>query len=276
MGLDELFAREFRAMAQQRVALSGALSLYSIPLPVSFSGKVENVKKVIINGVRDEYYSKLNGIECVHWTKPNLRRRRFGSDGKYIYGADGKVITDSVTLPQSCAAVATNVRIAVPLKYKPKEAFDYVDFASRLNPDGSKERRYVYIVPKNYCYAVNQLALVLSLNKLRSFYYGQEMVFQSGHTVYLYVIPFRPSSIEHSYRVLKTKTRNDFSAEIDELMKLWMQANILFPVELTNLSEPVKGRMNVAYNILNDTQDEFIRFDPNRSLADSSEELSFI
>jgi len=180
MGLDELFAREFRAMAQQRVALSGALSLYSIPLPASFSGKVENVKKVIVNGVHDEYYSKLNGVECIHWTKPNLRRRRFGSDGKYICGADGRVITDSVTLPQSCAAVATSVRIAVPLKYKPKEAFDYVDFASRLNPDGSKERRYVYIIPKNYCYAINQLALVLSLNKLRSFTTVKKWYFRVG------------------------------------------------------------------------------------------------
>lgn len=276
MSLDELFAKEFRATSQQRAGISGALSLYSLPLPESFSGKVEMTRKVIVNGINDQYYSKLNKTECIHWTKPNLRRRRFGSDGQYIKGADGKVIADAVTLPQNCAAVVSTTRLAVPLKYKPKEAFDYVDFMSKKRPDGSVERRFVYIVPKCYCYAVNQLALVLSLNKLRTFYYGQAMVLQSGHTVYMYVIPFKPSTVERSYRILKTKTRNDFGAEIDEIMKYWLGHNILYPIELTSLSEPVKGMMNVAYHVLSDTQDEFVRFDPNKSLADTAEEMEFI
>lgn len=276
MTLDAIFAKEFKQMSQQRVAYSGAISLFNLPLPNSFSGEVDTTKKVIINGIHDEYYSKLNKSECIHWTRPNLRRRRFGSDGKYLMDANGKVLSDPVSLPNGCAAVASDIKLGVPLKYKPKEQFEYVDCLTKTNPDGSTERKFVYIVPKEYCFAVNQLALVLSLNRLRSFYYGQEIVLQSGHTVYMYVIPFKPSSVERSYRVLKTKTRNDFTAEIEGIMQFWLKAKILYPADLTQLSEPVNGLMNVAYRVLCDTQDEFVRFDPNKSLANDTEDISYI
>lgn len=275
MTLDSIFAKEFKKMSQERVAISGALSLYSLPLPSSFTGRVDTTKKVIINGIRDEYYSKLNRTECIHWTKPNLRRRRFGSNGKFLTDANGRVLSDPVTLPNGCAAVASDIRLGVPLKYKSKEAFEYVDCLSKTLPDGSVERKFVYIIPKEYCYTVNQLALVLSLTRLRSFYYGQEMVLQSGHTVYMYVIPFKPSSTERSYRILRTKTRNDFSAEIEGIMKFWLDAKILYPADLTQLSEPVNGVMNVAYRVLCDTQDEFVRYDPNKSLANDTEDISY-
>lgn len=273
MSLDEIFFKEFKEMSQQRVAISGALSLYDLPLPKYFTGKVDIHKRVFLAGIRDEYYSKLNKSEPIYWTKPNLRRRKFGAGGVFLKDRNGNIVTEQVTLPQSCIAVASDRSIRVPLKHVSEEGFEYVDCLSRKKNDGTVERLFIYIIPKKYCYLVNQLALVLSLNKLRNFYYGQEMVLQSGHTVYLYVIPFKSSSVDRPYRILMTKTVNNFSQEIDGIMKFWLNAKILYPVELTALSEPVRDTYNVAYRVLSDTQAEFVRFDPNKSLADDSEEL---
>lgn len=275
MSLDLIFAKEFKAMAQQRVAYSGAINLYDLPLPKDFRSGASSMKKVLLRGIREEYYSKLNNVECLHWTRPNLKRRKFGSDGQILTDSNGKAITVDVPLPNGCAAIATDVKLGVPLKFKSKEGFDYVDCITKPRPDGSVERKYIYIIPKKYCYSINQLALVLSLNKLRSFYFGQEMVLQSGHTVYLYVVPYRPGGNEKPYRVLCTKTRNAFGAEVDAIMRFWLQSNILFPLEMTQLSEPFKGEMNVGFRVLCSSLEEFVRYNPDKSLADNTEEFEF-
>lgn len=268
--LDAIFAKEFKTMAQQRQAMSGAFNLYELPLPRDFDGHVDLARRVLIKGIHDEYYEKLNEAECIYWAKPKLKRRRFGSDGKYLKDKDGKFITDEVPLTQGCVAVVSDVKIGVPLKYKPKEAFDYVDCIQKTSPDGSVMRKYVYIIPKDYCYKMNQLALVLSLTRMRSFYYGQEMTLQNGYTVYLFVIPYHYTGVERNYRVLKTKTVSDFSKEVDMIMKFWLDSNILFPVELTQLYESIGDRSNVAYRVLCSNQDSFVRYD--KAMSDTGED----
>ena len=155
--------------------------------------------------------------------------------------------------------------IKVPLKYKAKENFDYVDF---VTVGGTNY--YIYIVPKCYCYKLNELCLAVSMNRMRYTYSAIELKLLSGHTIYLSVIPYKPSrASEASYRVLSIKTSRDFTKEWASLMVFWQKSGILYPRELCQLSEPVREVMNVAYRELNSTLDEYQVYDYTKSLSDT-------
>lgn len=266
--LDQIFAREFKDMAQQRKAMTGAFTLDALAVP-KFGVGVDKKRRVLLMGINDEYYGKLNNEEVIYWARPNLKRRKFGAGGAFLKDNTGKIIVEDVPLTQGCIAVISKTRIGVPLKYKPREDFQYVDCYCRNN-----ECSYIYIIPKKYCYALNQCALVVSLTRLRSFYAGCSVVLCSGHTVYVYVIPYNPLRETYNYRVLASKTSCNFQKEINQLLNFWVMNNMAFQVADTALSEPVNGSYNVAYNEFSTNLSEFMRFDPNRSLAVNTDDIS--
>lgn len=275
--LDEIFYKEFKAMMQERKALSGSININDIPLPESFvkSHIVSKKKKVIIRGIQDEYYNKLNNTEVILWSRPKLESRKFGHDGQFLYDKDGHVLKKEVTLPHNCVAIISDKSIGVPLKFKTKEDFRYVDYIEHKIDEEHSEYRFIYIIPRHYCYELNQLALVLSFNKLKNFYWGIEVAFQSGHTVFMYVMPYRVTTADVPYRVLMTGTNfDDFNIAIGEINEYWMKLNILFNREECELVDSVKGRSNAAYMDLDPTLDEYTKFNPEKSLADASEEVT--
>lgn len=274
-GLDEIFYKEFRAMLQERKAITGNININHIALPDGFemNHTVTKKKKVIIRGIQDDYYNKLNNTECILWTKPKLESRKFGSDGEFLYDKKGNVLKKEVTLPHSCAAVISNISIGVPLKFKTKEDFRYVDYIEK-EVGGKKQYRFIYIIPKKYCYSLNQMALVLSFNKLKNFYWGIEVALQSGHIVYMYVAPHKVGGADTPYRVLMTGTDfGQFNQVIEELNAFWLKSGILFNREECELIDYVKGRSNAAYMELDSTLDEFVKYDPEKSLADSNDDI---
>lgn len=271
--LDEVFYKEFRSMLQERKALSGAINLYDIQLPPDFEkrNQVSKHHKVIIRNVQEDYYKLLNESEVMLWSKPKLESRKFASDGSFLRDSKGNYIKKEVTLPNNCAAVISDKRIGVPLKFKSKEGFQYVDYIERTVGD-KKVYRYIYIIPKKYCFKLNQVALVISFTKLKKFYCGFEMALQNGNVLYMYIINHRVTSVEQSFRTLCTKTDfSSFSEEISELNRYWMQLGMLFNRVDTELTDSVKGRTNVAYMEFDATLDEYVRFDPEKSLADDKE-----
>lgn len=275
---DENFVKEFRQMCTQRSGSISNFSLGSIRLARSFVDKatVENHDKVYISGIYDEYYTKLNSTEAVMLSRPSLSRRLFGSDGNFLYNNDGSVKRKEVPLPKDCIAVLSDIPIGVSLKFQPKETLDYVDYIEKELKDGKKVRKYIYIVPKKFCYKLNQVALILSSNKMRVYYEGLEFYLQNGKKVFLYTIPYKPHSSERSYRVLQTKTSIDFSSEIKTLLDCWEGNNIIFDRKQTELDSIVCGVSNVAFNKLDIGLQEYTRFNPNKPLSKENEEIDDI
>ena len=267
--LEHIFAKEFKQMSQQRAAMTGAFTLDALAVP-KFSHGIDNKRRVLIMGISDEYYGKLNKEEVIYWARPNLKRRKFGAGGAFLKDSSGKLIIEDVPLTQGCIAVISKTRIGVPLKHKPQDDFQYVDCYCKNGQACS----YVYIIPKKYCYTLNQCALVISLNRLRSYYAGYSVTLQSGHTVYVYVVPYNPLRESYHYRVLVTKTSCNFKEEFNQLLQFWIKNNMAYQIADTALSEPVNGTFNVAFQEYSTNLSEFVRFDPNKSMASTSDELT--
>lgn len=240
------------------------LILKDVPAP---SYKVCKANLVLLRGIKEQYYSLLNNSESMLWTRPDLKKRKFNSNGEFLRDANGSVLSEDIPLPHGCVAVISSIKINVPLSYKPTDAFQYVDY---ISSDKTKSVMYIYIVPKTYCYKLNQTALVLSSKSLRSYYDGIKLYLQNGHPVYMCVVPYNPVGAEKSYRVLATKTSLDFKSEVNEVLALWEKSGVIFPRCLTSLSEPVKGVENCGYQLLNPVLDEYARYDIDKSLADTS------
>lgn len=271
--LDEIFYKEFNQMLSQRKAQCGVVGLYDLVLPDDVAnGKIDTHEKVFINGITDEYYSKLNNTENILLSRPNLKRRKFDYKGEFIK-KDDNFVYEEVDVHTGCVAIISKEKLGVPLKYKPNDDFTYVDMISKATESGEVDRRYIYILPKKYCYKLNQVALVISLNKMRVYYNGISMALQNGNVIYLYTIPYKPSKSERSYRCIGTKTSLDFSQELNSIRDFWLKNNILFDYQSCELYEGVKGRSNVAYEEFPQVLESYIRYNPDKSLADVKEEV---
>lgn len=269
--LDEIFYKEFNQMLSQRKAQSGVLNLYELGVPVEVSrGSISLNDKVYIDGINDKYYSKLDTTEAILLSRPSLSRRKFDYKGEFIK-KDGKYVLEEVDVHSGCVAILSDEKLGVPLKYKPEENFVYVDVMNKEKEDGTRVIKYIYILPKKYCYKLNQVALVISVNKLRVYYSGISMALQNGNVIYLYTIPYKPSKAERSYRCLGTKTSLDFSEELTALKDFWLKNGVIFPSELCELSEGVRGRDNVAYEQFPQVLDSYVRYNPDKSLADTKD-----
>lgn len=265
---EEIFFKEFNQMINQLKATNGVLDLYNLPLP-NYNFRVEKSEIVAIGGIEVEYYEKLNNSECLLWSWGQLKRRKFDYKGEYIKDKDGNQIFVDVTLPHECVAVVSDIVIGVPLKFKSEEHFEYVDMITRRE---NNKIYYVYIIPRKYCYKINQVALVANTNKMRSYYDGIGITLKNGNILYLYTIPYKPSKQIRGYRIIHTKTNNDFSKELTLIKDYWLKNNYMFNPEKCAIMEGIKGRDNLAIQSLPVVMDEYIRFDPSKNM-DTSEEI---
>lgn len=278
--LDEIFYKEFTQMMHSLKCMNGTCNLTDIPLPQEADGKflIEKRNKVIVRGISEEYYSKLNESEALLWGSSALRRRKYDYKGEFMRDKDGNYLLQDVPCPHDCTAVISPISIQVPSSYKSKENSQYVDMVTKKNQDGTMIHRFVYIVPKKYCYTVKQTALVLSWNKLRRFYSGVMLSMQNGSYLYMYIVPYNPTASVRSYRVLHCKTSVDYSSEITMIKDFWVRNNIIFNPDWCQLEESVRGRENMACLSLDGTEDIYERFDLSRPIGgeDSFEDVEFI
>lgn len=265
--LDSIFTTEVNSTMASLSAINSNIGLLKIPIPSDLGLYVARSKSIVPKGIDEEYYSKLNGVSCYVLRKQQLYRRKFGHDGEFKRNEDNSYIFENYHVPLGHVAVASSVCLHVPLSFKPKESdtYDYVDVINSKNLGV----QYIYVLPKSVCYAVNYTALVLSFSKLKKFYSG--MGFQSiyGHTFYLYVIPYKPteSSLYQNYRILGTKTSDDYTKDVESIVASWLKAGLIYDSSL--------GIMGDGTNILFKSQtsnfSEYIQMD-TRPLDKSSEE----
>ena len=261
---EELFFKEFNAMVLALRAYNGPVNIYNIPLPdINFHRELHEI--AYIQGIETEYYKKLNESKALIWKEGKLKRRKFDYLGKYMTDSEGNVITEEVTLPQDCIAVVSEIQIGVPYKFKTDEPFAYVDMVKR-----DDKIYYVYIIPKKYCYKVNQTALVINTNKMRIYYQGIGLVLKNGTVIYLYVIPYKPTQKERGYRILCSHTDVDYSNEFVAIRDFWLQNNYMFNPALCNLYEGTKGRTNAALIEFPTVLDEYECFNIDKSMANDN------
>lgn len=255
-------------MQAQLRANNPMFDMYSLSIPKESLGNIVTRDMVYIKGIDEEYYNNLNNTEAMIWSHGKLCRRTFDYKGEYIKDENGNYVTKDVTLPHECIAVISTVKIGVPVKFKPKKPFEYVDCIARQLPDGTKETCYVYIIPREYCYKLNQTALVMSMNKLRTYYSGASLALRNGYTLYLYVVPYRPTTNRaRSYRVLSTKTDINYSREIGNLMQYWLEQGVLYQPQLCELFEGLEGKNSVAIEEFASSVEEYTRYNPEQNLA---------
>lgn len=289
---EEIFYQEFMSMMHQRKAYRGVVALNDIPIQAN-DWVVDTRDRVLIKGISEEYYSKLNDTEAILWTKPKLNRRKFDHEGKFIMRSDDptKFQLEEVTLPHKCVAIVSDVKIDVPysvvgknnkrVRYKASDGFEYVDVINKVNSDGKKVVKYVYIVPKSFCYKENHTALVISFNRLRSYYSGAQVSLTNGQYLYIHAIPYKPTSnVSKNYRVLKTQTSSqDYTEDVKNLISFWVSNSIMFNPNDCEMTEGYKGKENLAFELLPPVLDEFVTYDPLHSMADdkeTDEDLDFL
>jgi len=278
--LEEIFYKEFNQMMQMLKGYNGYHALDEVPIPnelqSKFTGAVVH-DKVAIHGIDDEYFGKLNDTEVLLWNKGALNRRKFDYKGEFMKDKDGNYLLEDVILPHKCLAVVSNTKIGVPNRYTPKnkDSLVYVDYLEKTNADGTRSYKYIYIIPRKYLYLENQTALVLSWNKLRTYYTGYQLSLKNGNYLYLYVIPYRITSSVKNYRVLTCKTNTDYETDINTLVNFWINQGIMFNPAECVLYEDVKGRSNLAYQEFNGVLADFERFRSDKSMDEFVESNEF-
>ena len=233
--VDDLFYKEFNQMLLACRAYKPQVGLYDIPLPKKY--EIVSEPLVYIEGIEEELFTALNGTTVRRWNRGQLKKRKFDHEGKFIK-KDDRYVTVDVTIPQDCIAIISDKKLGIPTKYSSKDGFAYVDML--LNG-------YCYIIPRKYCYKVNQTALVLSWNKLRTYYSGISLALRNGQVLYMYIIPYHPSNMERSYRVIMTSDNTDYSNLVAELQQFWLRGGMLFDPSLCELSTEVRGRLNTSF-----------------------------
>ena len=286
---EEIFFQEFNQMLNQRRATRGTVALNDIPIPSEII-HVDTRDKVMLRGITEPYFDKLANTEAILWAKPKLLRRKFDYKGEYIMRKDDptKYELQEVTLPNKCAAILSDIQIGVPYSqedrhgkkklYKPSEGFEYVDVINKIDETGKRIIKYIYIIPKTYCYKENMVALIISFNRLRSYYSGAAIPLTNGQMVFLHVIPYKPTSgTPKNYRVITTKTSTqDCTEEFNKIITMWRSADdptraIMFNPDDCQITEGIKGRENLAFELLPPVLEEFISYDELHSMADNTD-----
>lgn len=281
---DRLFYKEFKDMMNGRRTISANnpnFSFMKIPLP-----ECKNMLKTapknnlaLVKGITEPYFDKLNNTEVSLVKGTVLYKRKVLSDGSFWVNANGKYETEEINVKSDTVGIISSIPIGlkrfeeadgVKREIKVSEGFKYVDYIE--NKD-TKERKYIYIVPKEYVYKLSLCALILTPNKHRVFFKGCRLALQSGNYMYMYVIPFTVRNQERGYRVLGVKSTFIFDEEVSSILKYWQDMNILFNLGMTTLENNINGMTNLGIMDIEGTcsSDDFTRYE--RSLAESVDEL---
>lgn len=248
---DSIFNREFRDMMNGRKSLNKAFNLVELPIPELTTMRVGPLTRalVLIKGVKEPFFDRLNNLEVELIPRTTLQKRKVMSDGKFRKDNEGKFVCIQVPVPMNCVAILTNKSIGlknfvvengVKKRHKVSEGFKYVDY--RETKEG---RKYIYIVPKSFVYRLNASALVIALNPHKAYYKGCKLALQNGNYVYLYVIPYKYRT-NATYRVLGVKTGVSFDNEVKAILRYWSNIGVIFNPNLTKLEDNIKGLTNLG------------------------------
>lgn len=175
-----------------------------------------------VQGIQDEYFSKLNGTDVYLWARKDLVRRQRDKYEKLIED-NGKPQWEVAPKPNAeVVGVLSSVNLKLPYKYQPTE--EGLGFAD-IYPTGE----YMYYLPKSMVYRKNVTCLAISSRKNLKAYNGWSLQTYRYGRVYIGVIPWKLRMNFTNTIILGCKVGDDWSVEFHSLLE-WMQASYLMPV----------------------------------------------
>lgn len=228
--LEELFVREFK----DSVKVVGNKDIYSLPLPKECeSWSVSGTDEFMIKGVEDDCFSKLNNTIVKRVPKGYVAKRRVIDKAKRSYKTndDGSFVYEDYQVPAGSLAVISNKNIELPYKryIKPTGGFGYIDYI-----DYQGTICYVYTIPKEYLYKINQTALAISVKNMKNYSSIGFLTWDSG-VIYIHVIPYSSTSKYTGTRILRTGRSTDYNKEVHLISDFWQSIGIIPNIELSNL-----------------------------------------
>lgn len=253
MNINEVFYKEFTEMMNTRRASMGnnpKFQLVELPIPEMKGVLTGNIgaSLCLIKGIHEPFFESLNNEEVLLVGKTSLTKRQPSPEGGFRKDENGRIITLQIPVPHDCVAILSTKNIKMRRflpngeEYISSKGFKYVDYYDT----SSGVRKFIYIVPRDYVYRLSTCALILTFNTHRAYYRRYKIALQNGNYVYMYVIPYKRSVENASYRILGVKAGYNFNSEVMSIIQLWMQLGVTFNLNITALSDTVKDVNNVG------------------------------
>ena len=216
---------------------AGYKDIFKIPLPEEVKyWNISGTDVYKVKGVSDSVFKDLDGdivkklpsgtVAKQRVINPVNRLFKTNEDGSYVY-RDYPTVSGSMV-------VRSDRDLEIPFAYwkNPKDGYGYVDFV--ISEDYGME--FMYMLPKDCLYKVNQTALVLSVKDMKN-YKGMGYNTWSNGKIFLHVVPYNPNSKYVGSKVLKTGDSLDYSKEIKTIVDFWQVNNIVPEIRLCSLED---------------------------------------
>lgn len=255
---ENVLAKEFTDMMNMRKSENTNFSIFSVPYPdlnlITEDSFVDKGRWAYVKGINEKYFSALNNTE-VEIVKGRTFQKKLSvldkETGKVVLAkkSNGEYLTTEITLKKDFVAVYSPIKIklenniivnGVKKSYKPTDGYSYIDFVE--TPKGKK---YLYTIPLETVFPVNLCALVISLNQRKVRYKGCKVALTNGHYIFIQSIPYKFKE-NPGYVVIGAKTSPNFDKEMKQILDYWMKMGILFDLNLTAVSNQVKGSNNIG------------------------------
>lgn len=245
VSLEEVFVREFKSA----ININMIKDVYSIPLPPvvndwdvsgtevfavkGIKGPFEGLNKTLVKKLPNDVAAKRRVIDKA------TRGFKKDAEGKYVY--------EDYKKPANSIIVTSNKDISLSYEnyIKPPEGYGYIDFkGSKINAT------YLYALPKEVLYKVNQTALALSVKPMSSFNGYGYTTWNMGK-IYLCVVPYRPGAKYAETKILKTGYTLNYSKEIKAISDHWENVGLIPNISLCALQTGENlclTYVNVGYN----------------------------
>lgn len=186
-----------------------------------------------VKGIEEPYFSLLNKTTVQKLPRGYEVKRRVidKATRSFKKNDDGSYVYSDVQVPSGSMVVLSDVQIGLPYKLycTPPKGYGYIDFIQYKGGTA-----FVYIIPKDYLYKVNQTALVVSVKNMKN-YWGQGYLTWDMGLIYLHVIPYNPNSKYTGSKVLKTGMSLDYSKEAKEIVQYWQEKGVIPNIGLSAL-----------------------------------------
>ena len=225
--LEDVFVKEFK-----NSIIVENKDIYRVPLPkVCDSWEVSGTEVYAVRGIEGVYIGLNKTLVKKVPKNFEVKRRVIDKVTRSFKTENGSFVYEPYTIPSGSIAVTSEVNLGIPYSeyISPTKGYGYVDFVNSKN-----KLLYIYVLPKDVLYKVNQTALVISVKNMKSFD-GMGFVSWRNGTIFINVIPYSPNSQYIGTKVLKTSTSLNYTSEIKEISTYWEKVGFIPNISLCAL-----------------------------------------